>query len=102
MARPTPRATLFAFTALFRSHSILPTRVLLGAAARAVVPDEVTRLGADRVLLIATPSAGAAADDVAAALGGRLVVRFDRPVDRKSTRLNSRHAHITDAAFCLK
>jgi alcohol dehydrogenase class IV len=61
-------------------HSFLPTRVLIGTGARARIPDEIARLGAERVLLVATRSASAAADDVAEALSDRLAARFDRPV----------------------
>src|SRR3954469_12706013 len=53
-------------------HSFLPTRVLLGAGARALVPDEVARLGRERVLLVATRSAAAAAEEAGAALRPRL------------------------------
>ncbi|MGY1632483.1 maleylacetate reductase [Geodermatophilus sp. SYSU D01186] len=60
-------------------HETLATRVLTGAGARRLVPEEVARLGAGRVLLVATRSAGAAADAVAAGLGPRLAARFDRP-----------------------
>jgi alcohol dehydrogenase class IV len=61
-------------------HETLPTRVLVGLGARDLVPGEVARLGAGRVLLVATPSAVVAADGVAAALGPQLAARFDRPV----------------------
>src|SRR3712207_7784475 len=33
---------------------------------------------------------------------GNLAVRTDVPLDRKSTRLNSSHANISYAVFCLK
>jgi maleylacetate reductase len=61
-------------------HETLAVRVLIGAGARDHLPDEVARLGAERVLLVATPSAAAVADGVATALGTRLAARFDRPV----------------------
>lgn len=61
-------------------HETLPCRVLVGLGARHGIPDEVERLGARRVLLVATPSAGAAADELAAALGPRLAARFGEPV----------------------
>ncbi|WP_448628578.1 maleylacetate reductase [Geodermatophilus sp. URMC 64] len=63
-----------------RVHQFLPTRVLIGAGALRAVPDEVTRLGARRVLLVATRSAAAPADRVAEGLGDRLAARFGRPV----------------------
>jgi alcohol dehydrogenase class IV len=61
-------------------HESLATRVLIGPGARDRVPDEVARLGVDRVLLVATRSAAAATVRVAEALGARLAARFDRPV----------------------
>ncbi|GAB3283462.1 maleylacetate reductase [Parasphingorhabdus pacifica] len=62
-------------------HETLPARVLVGAGARHGIPDEIERLGgAARVLLVATGSAKAAADELAEALGPRLAARFDRPV----------------------
>lgn len=79
------RAMLDRMTEPARSHAVVvhettASRVLIGPGARAVVPEEVTRLAARRVLLVATPSAAATADDLAAALGPRLAARFDRPV----------------------
>jgi maleylacetate reductase len=61
-------------------HESLPGRVLIGPGARHRVADEVDRLGTGGVLLVATPSARDPADELAARLGSRLAVRFDRPV----------------------
>jgi alcohol dehydrogenase class IV len=61
-------------------HESLATRVLTGPGARHAVPDEVARLAASRVLLVATRSAAAAADELAEGLGPRLAARFGRPV----------------------
>jgi len=61
-------------------HETLPSRVLVGPGARHQIPGEIERLGAQRVLLVATGSAEAAADELAEALGGRLAARFGRPV----------------------
>src|SRR3712207_8958238 len=87
MIRRPPRSTLFPYTTLFRSHcetSFRNTRT--GEAAQAISTDnpEEERMPVSRrtVLLAAT---------AAAALG-----------DRKSTRLNSSHANISYAVFCLK
>jgi alcohol dehydrogenase class IV len=60
-------------------HQGVATRVLIGPGALQRVPAEVGRIDAQRVLLVATPSAAAAADTLAAALGGRLGARFDDP-----------------------
>ncbi len=61
-------------------HEAPPSRILVGAGARHAVPGETERLGSRRVLLVATRSAGAAADELARALGPRLAARFGRPV----------------------
>src|SRR3712207_8122131 len=82
MIRRPPRSTLFPYTTLFRS---------------AAVYDEV-RDGSGRHRL----------EDVAqlraAIAGGQLVLHYQPKVtlDRKSTRLNSSHANISYAVFCLK
>ena len=44
-------------------HETLPGRVLIGAGARHRVAEEVDRLVPGRVLLVATPSASAPADE---------------------------------------
>ncbi len=61
-------------------HETVASRVLLGAGARHAVPDELDRLGANRVLLVATGSARAARDELETALGERAVARFDGAV----------------------
>src|SRR3712207_6857958 len=95
MIRRPPRSTLFPYTTLFRSR---------GHAWRAPFRDEPTdRLG--------RPSQR---DDIPAeCLGAEFEVRergrrkqeLQRErdgQDRKSTRLNSSHANISYAVFCLK
>src|SRR5947209_15665191 len=73
MIRPPPRSTLFPYTTLFRSELI---GMDVSRAKRAEVIDE------HAAIFI---------------LQGAL----DR-LDRKSTRLNSSHANISYAVFCLK
>ncbi|MEU8800647.1 maleylacetate reductase [Spirillospora sp. NPDC048819] len=62
-----------------RVHEMLASRVLIGPGARRLVAGEVARLGAGRVLLVASPSAAVAAAGVAEELGGRLAASFGRP-----------------------
>src|SRR3712207_8421834 len=86
MIRRPPRSTLFPYTTLFRSiYSMYePLRVFLTAAA-----------------LLAL---------VALVVWGRFLVFWlqgdgsghVQSLDRKSTRLNSSHANISYAVFCLK
>src|SRR3712207_7111095 len=83
MIRRPPRSTLFPYTTLFRSRGVVP-RAGPAEDVRGVVRDPalghpVVRLGRDPAWF---PQ------------------RVD--VDRKSTRLNSSHANISYAVFCLK
>src|SRR3712207_7681003 len=87
MIRRPPRSTLFPYTTLFRSHE--EVRGGGGDEHRQQDDDE------QQPLLLA------------ACGGRRLRLRGARPGgglvgDRKSTRLNSSHANISYAVFCLK
>src|SRR3712207_7048788 len=85
MIRRPPRSTLFPYTTLFRS-----------AAALRVEGEEL--------------AVGGAGEHDAAGGGQRAADHWPRhallpgylPRDRKSTRLNSSHANISYAVFCLK
>src|SRR3712207_8847567 len=87
MIRRPPRSTLFPYTTLFRS-----TPAGCGSAA----------LGLQALLqeLLALIAALAAVLLHRAEEPGQLLVVL--LLDRKSTRLNSSHANISYAAFCLK
>jgi maleylacetate reductase len=61
-------------------HDVPAARVVFAAGALAQVPAEAARLGGQRVLLIGDPGAKAYADELAAALGGRLAARIDEVV----------------------
>src|SRR3712207_7712985 len=83
MIRRPPRSTLFPYTTLFRSE-----------------PDDeriwvLSPLGAEPPLQVRLDDLSLLGDD-----------EDDRPLDRhedrKSTRLNSSHANISYAVFCLK
>src|SRR5258707_5928550 len=84
MIRRPPRSTLFPYTTLFRST---PDRPLPSTAA--IVQ---RKLGA----------VNAWGFDVAAACSGFIYALITAAKDRKSTRLNSSHANISYAVFCLK
>src|SRR3712207_7519697 len=94
MIRRPPRSTLFPYTTLFRSDgSVVWGREWGGRdgdnpADVSVAPDGTVLLAGQ------TSSFGAGSDDA-------FLVRFG-PEDRKSTRLNSSHANISYAVFCLK
>ncbi|WP_370936360.1 maleylacetate reductase and hydroxyquinol 1,2-dioxygenase domain-containing protein [Amycolatopsis sp. cg13] len=61
------------------TYTANPARVVFGSGTLAVVPDEVQRLEASRVLLVAGKSAATAADQTAQALGPLLAARFGEP-----------------------
>src|SRR3712207_8212319 len=84
MIRRPPRSTLFPYTTLFRSGRLAD--VVHDDGARRVVDevDDVVERAREHV-------------DVLAVEGGD-----EGGVDRKSTRLNSSHANISYAVFCLK
>src|SRR3712207_8643849 len=82
MIRRPPRSTLFPYTTLFRSDR------LVGAAAEDGVE---------------APLAPDRADLPEQRLGEEVVAAREELLgDRKSTRLNSSHANISYAVFCLK
>src|SRR3712207_7874785 len=88
MIRRPPRSTLFPYTTLFRSLADVTTVVQENVSGIRVVksfsrePFETNRFG----------------DRAEGVLNGTLAARGDR----KSTRLNSSHANISYAVFCLK
>src|SRR3712207_7554497 len=94
MIRPPPRSTLFPYTTLFRSSPDLPP------LPEALDPTGQGQAVASQEALFARVHAF-----LAATAGQRpLVLLLDdlHWADRKSTRLNSSHANISYAVFCLK
>src|SRR3712207_7167755 len=83
MMRRPPRSTLFPYTTLFRSGHGAPRTTLRQAADQ--------RRGA-RNSSFELIQEGPSPPDMEAST----------PLDRKSTRLNSSHANISYAVFCLK
>src|SRR3712207_7141284 len=98
MIRRPPRSTLFPYTTLFRSLGVVERLGDLEVKQRPVAQRDRLRerLEAHRVLGQAghrqSPRNGSDRED-------QLVVPG---ADRKSTRLNSSHANISYAVFCLK
>src|SRR3712207_8543980 len=100
MIRRPPRSTLFPYTTLFRSEQAPPVGVpaldlggvVRGRDAHDPVALLVVEAEAEQVVV------GAVQD----AADGRAGLRAPVGVDRKSTRLNSSHANISYAVFCLK
>src|SRR3712207_7965147 len=84
MIRRPPRSTLFPYTTLFRSHALLQ--------AQEAAPGGAVR-----------PRPRGDGQDARLRLRLRAQVRApEGRADRKSTRLNSSHANISYAVFCLK
>src|SRR3712207_8011220 len=85
MIRRPPRSTLFPYTTLFRSHADPHVALLVSGGV---------------------PALAALTVAVVLARKGSLRLQVDlkdrRRPDRKSTRLNSSHANISYAVFCLK
>src|SRR3712207_7004726 len=95
MIRRPPRSTLFPYTTLFRSAR--PVRIEVGRfEPRTVTPGSLIT-----VTGTLTNTGTETITDLAVRLQ-RGAVRTDREQDRKSTRLNSSHANISYAVFCLK
>src|SRR3712207_8029722 len=91
MIRRPPRSTLFPYTTLFRSvdgFSSMNGRVSEIAQEVGRNPDDVAR---SACVYVAVDRVGPS----------RRNTRRSEP-DRKSTRLNSSHANISYAVFCLK
>src|SRR3712207_8102937 len=85
MIRRPPRSTLFPYTTLFRSARGILDVILrlrdLHSLVRLVHPDDVHG-----------DQGGFTSEEA----------HLDPDIDRKSTRLNSSHANISYAVFCLK
>src|SRR3712207_8865571 len=95
MIRRPPRSTLFPYTTLFRSVADLDG-LLEPAVAGAELDAEDDRLEG----VVAEAVHGA--DRRSGGLAGREPDLAIAQEDRKSTRLNSSHANISYAVFCLK
>src|SRR3712207_7061955 len=98
MIRRPPRSTLFPYTTLFRSDRLVGTQFYNPAeGGDALLWQHLFWFfGHPEVYIIFVPATG---------IVSSIIVAFGRRHafgDRKSTRLNSSHAHISYAVFCLK
>src|SRR3712207_8406248 len=96
MIRRPPRSTLFPYTTLFRSGGGPGQRSRPGPPPRGVSDGARTRDTQDHNLVLYQLSYTHHVSRTAARQ------RVVRGTDRKSTRLNSSHANISYAVFCLK
>src|SRR3712207_7225616 len=90
MIRRPPRSTLFPYTTLFRSKD---SRGMPGLDRILQALHDAWTNDREKIL--------ASADDVTRSLQDAVSIEAP-PADRKSTRLNSSHANISYAVFCLK
>src|SRR3712207_8250266 len=90
MIRRPPRSTLFPYTTLFRSQQPDPVARSLPSGRPQRRPHRELRLR------------GRGEGEAPRARGGLAGGGRGLPLDRKSTRLNSSHANISYAVFCLK
>src|SRR3712207_8728302 len=89
MIRRPPRSTLFPYTTLFRSlNGSQRVDYLLANRRYSSAVGEAKQMAADQALAKQDPRTW--------------LVSIERVIDRKSTRLNSSHANISYAVFCLK
>src|SRR3712207_8355742 len=96
MIRRPPRSTLFPYTTLFRSV----VDFLVDNAMRACKIKNV-----DKIAIAGGVASNSCLRDTLLKEGEKrgIKVLFPDPIlDRKSTRLNSSHANISYAVFCLK
>src|SRR3712207_7731123 len=94
MIRRPPRSTLFPYTTLFRSE--IQPAIAIHVHQAAAASDQL------RVEKAPTGSVDVPPIDAGAPGDIRKARRDGGPRDRKSTRLNSSHANISYAVFCLK
>src|SRR3712207_6893861 len=94
MIRRPPRSTLFPYTTLFRSHVHREPPIVDRARHLAEALDDSCQERLRR-----RPARGRCHFDDE---GREVELRLPSGEDRKSTRLNSSHANISYAVFCLK
>src|SRR3712207_8646752 len=93
MIRRPPRSTLFPYTTLFRSAGAGDVRTAVQFRTGPYTPD-FSALETEATIILPW--------DREILVDGELRLRPEYAQDRKSTRLNSSHANISYAVFCLK
>src|SRR3712207_8421111 len=97
MIRRPPRSTLFPYTTLFRS-----TEVAFSSIQTVTAPTDLGTVSTDLYLRIRVLADCRFDSDATVEIRIVLHEGGGAPGDRKSTRLNSSHANISYAVFCLK
>src|SRR3712207_8360877 len=93
MIRRPPRSTLFPYTTLFRSCEVTGSSIGGGNILISDIEGQAVEFKGDYPTLITTHN------DTPGVLSKITTMLYS---DRKSTRLNSSHANISYAVFCLK
>src|SRR3712207_8827910 len=97
MIRRPPRSTLFPYTTLFRSSALTAART----------GEKLPDIALDLAIVAESTAIAMAINQATKLIAGRerpckhFALSWRAP-DRKSTRLNSSHANISYAVFCLK
>src|SRR3712207_7878803 len=89
MIRRPPRSTLFPYTTLFRSYQVPHA-------------EAIRRETGIPTMAVGAILDGPQAEAILQKGQADLIAIGREALDRKSTRLNSSHAHISYAVFCLK
>src|SRR5207248_4690887 len=102
ISRPPPCPTLFPYTTLFRSNSVMILDPTFGSLYES--PQGLP--GNNMIGAFSQPSAGDLDQDghpdiIALGASFTLALALSSKEDRKSTRLNSSHRTISYAVFCL-
>src|SRR3712207_7089998 len=99
MIRRPPRSTLFPYTTLFRSNIVTIAKEVDGALVEPGETFSLNKHTGPRDLAAGYREAPVIVDGV---LEPGVAGGASQFTDRKSTRLNSSHANISYAVFCLK
>src|SRR3712207_8422328 len=91
MIRRPPRSTLFPYTTLFRSLMYVAFVIAARTFLDQNIPFDPRMLAPMQIMVLVAVASSVRVDPA----------RWGR-ADRKSTRLNSSHANISYAVFCLK
>src|SRR3712207_7469129 len=102
MIRRPPRSTLFPYTTLFRSNGLVDLKNPVFAAERWDPATETWTVLSSASRVRQYHSTATLLPDGRVLTGGGGICGTCTTQDRKSTRLNSSHANISYAVFCLK
>src|SRR3712207_8190201 len=102
MIRRPPRSTLFPYTTLFRSRDGVGCLVAPQQQAHGRAENEGCPLSRGHLVELEQGPADEPGGLLVASRLDEHESEVERGADRKSTRLNSSHANISYAVFCLK